>query len=590
MTGAEFDSMSRYPPPRCHPNTRRSLRNRITHWVQAPSRDQSMLWIMGSAGTGKSAIAQTIAEQLYASGHLGATLFFSRPNQRDDPSCIIPTLAHQLAENDPNYVRRTMLCLDNDFLTRTHWCALYEEFIAQPFSTRSLSVRDWPLLIILDGLDECKSEEDQCKLMGLIKSQLRDIYAHTLLWMICSRPEPHLERVLREAEAEGLCWIEELRVDDPEAQTDVECYLRDEFHRISKRYSAIIGREGIWPPKEVFDKIVSASSGLFVFATTVTRFINQPGSDPRSQLRAIVAAIDGSLIPGAVNPLTYIDNLYLDILGRLNPDTLSTTLEFLGICSISPPLPVLHFTQLLGLDLNAVRTTLRSLHSVIGVPYGHKLIEEPLHFYHASFTDFLANPDRSGQFALRDLNSYRYRIAEACLRVLAGMPVSYATGLTWDSSEFETVNPSNLSVSHQIFTFAVAHIWAICTMIRNPEMNFVKDIVAKIDYVFLRSVSDVVPVQSFVKFLRWLYSLTQQMTDLRDLANFIRTVVKYDMDAQFLDRCPDFLQPLELGSGGEDSQLEDAYYTLVGFEAKTVLVLVVPNSVMIYSMEDINDL
>ncbi|KAF9444914.1 hypothetical protein P691DRAFT_806438 [Macrolepiota fuliginosa MF-IS2] len=509
MPGSEFDSAVRHPPPRCHPNTRKNLRDRITQWAGDTNHDQRMLWIKGSAGTGKSAIAQTIAEQFHASGLLGATLFFSRPNQRDNPDRISYTLAHQLAGKHPRYETTWRPGVNHPAQIRTR--LEFEELIVQPFRRQNPSERKAPFLVILDGLDECKMERAQSEFIELIKGHLKDTRSSSLLWMICSRPEPHLERIFREAEAKNLCWVEELRVDDPEAQGDIECYLQDEFHRISKRHPAVIGKEGNWPPKEVFDKIVSASSGLFVFATTVTRFINQPGTDPRSQLRVIVAAIDGSPIPGAVNPLTLLDNLYLDILGRLNIDTLPMTLELLGICAISPPLPVLHFTQLLELDLNTVRTTLRSLHSVIDVPYSHKLIEEPLHFYHASFTDFLANPDRSGQFALRDLNSYRYRIAEACLCVLASVPVSYAAGLTWDSSDFEAANPSSLSVSYQIFTFAVAHIWAICTTIHNPEMNlkFVRNRVAGFDYRILRLVSDMVPVQPFVTFLRWLYSLVR---------------------------------------------------------------------------------
>ncbi|KAF9439930.1 hypothetical protein P691DRAFT_768591 [Macrolepiota fuliginosa MF-IS2] len=98
-----------------------------------------------------------------------------------------------------------------------------------------------PFLIILDGLDECKSKEAQCQIIELIKLQLKDSGASSLLWMICSQPEPHLKRVVHKAEAEGLCWVEELWIDDPEAQSDTEFYLRDEFHRISKKHPDILG-------------------------------------------------------------------------------------------------------------------------------------------------------------------------------------------------------------------------------------------------------------------------------------------------------------------------------------------------------------
>ncbi|KAF9439929.1 hypothetical protein P691DRAFT_768590 [Macrolepiota fuliginosa MF-IS2] len=159
-----------------------------------------------------------------------------------------------------------------------------------------------------------------------------------------------------------------------------------------------------------------------------------------------------------------IDNLYPKILGWLHLDTRSMTLKLLGMCAVGPPLPVLHFTQLLKLNLNAAHATLHYIHSIITIPYGLKLIGEPL------------------AFALQDLNYYHYRIAEACLHVLGDTRVPHAVGLAWDSSEFGDANLSNLSVSHDMFMFILAHVWDICTKIHNLELDFVQDKVVSLDY------------------------------------------------------------------------------------------------------------
>ena len=52
----------------------------------------------GLAGTGKSTIAKTIAERLFADGQLGASFFCSRDfEDRRNLHMIFPTLAVQLA-------------------------------------------------------------------------------------------------------------------------------------------------------------------------------------------------------------------------------------------------------------------------------------------------------------------------------------------------------------------------------------------------------------------------------------------------------------------------------------------------------------
>lgn len=56
-----------------------------------------------------------------------------------------------------------------------------------------------------------------------------------------------------------------------------------------------------------------------------------------------------------INPLTYINKLYLNILEQSQPDILPTTLELLGICAVCPLLPMLHLAQLLKFNLDTLR-------------------------------------------------------------------------------------------------------------------------------------------------------------------------------------------------------------------------------------------
>jgi hypothetical protein len=71
------------------------------------------------------------------------------------------------------------------------------ELLVEPFKSVAADgkyAHQSPMLIVLDGLDECRGEEAQCELARLIgKPETAEL---PLLWMICSRPEWHLTRLL----------------------------------------------------------------------------------------------------------------------------------------------------------------------------------------------------------------------------------------------------------------------------------------------------------------------------------------------------------------------------------------------------------
>jgi len=92
IEGAEYDSSLRDPPPQCHPNTRIQLRGTIVTWFHNKTRKKALLWLNGPAGVGKSAVIQTVAESLAESNSLGATLFFSGLNDRNDPQRVFTTV------------------------------------------------------------------------------------------------------------------------------------------------------------------------------------------------------------------------------------------------------------------------------------------------------------------------------------------------------------------------------------------------------------------------------------------------------------------------------------------------------------------
>lgn len=410
VAGAEVDSSARDPPPRCHPETRKELRERIMSWVtNAVGRDWDMMWLMGPAGAGKSAVAQTIAEHCQESGRLGASFFFSRLNNRADPTTVIPTLAYRLAANHPAYRHAiTQIIADDRSILDKTVHVQFKNLIVDPFrllTTQNPLIAQHPLLIVLDGLDECDGEDVQCEFVSLISEYVRLTKPSPLLWIVCSRPEWHLKRVFSRPDFFVGCKREELTVDAALDRKDVYCILKDGFPEIRKKYLWDIhgtGADKPWPTEAQLQQLADKSGGLPILASTLLKFIGDPEiGDPEGRLKLCLSFLGNCHTPNAVNPLHGLDLLYRQIMSGIPSDTLPVTKRILTFCLLSPAyLAALTLANLLELDESTFYRALRKLHSVLEVPPSELAHKKPLKFIHASYGDFLRDPSRSGKFGI----------------------------------------------------------------------------------------------------------------------------------------------------------------------------------------------
>ncbi|KAJ7238950.1 hypothetical protein C8J57DRAFT_1373310 [Mycena rebaudengoi] len=94
---ASHDAGERSPPPQCHPETRTDILAELRDWSLEAGPTSRILWLHGPAGAGKSAVAQTLCQDLQAEGRLGASFFFKRGDaSRGDGMKLFPTIAYHL--------------------------------------------------------------------------------------------------------------------------------------------------------------------------------------------------------------------------------------------------------------------------------------------------------------------------------------------------------------------------------------------------------------------------------------------------------------------------------------------------------------
>jgi len=170
----------------CLRGTRKSVLEEIECWTKDPAAPQ-VFWLNGLAGTGKSTIAQTVSEMVFADGHLGASFFCSRGfEDRSDLHCIFPTLAFQLAQKYPDFRSSLIPLLQSDpDAGHESLQDQMKQFLIDPLHSTRIST-----IIVIDALDECVDKDPESAILLMLGQLVSEI--PLVKFFITSRPERHI--------------------------------------------------------------------------------------------------------------------------------------------------------------------------------------------------------------------------------------------------------------------------------------------------------------------------------------------------------------------------------------------------------------
>ena len=174
----------------------------MDHIAEKPSIFK-ILYLFGSEGTGKSAIAQTIAEHCKTNNILGASFFFSRASsERNTDKNLIATLAYQLCVTVPELKPFIAKAVEDDLSTfQKDVETQMERLIINPIiqATEEGKTLRYPILIVVDGLDECEGAKEQCVFLRAINRAIgRYRGSLPLYFFITSREVGHIVDWLKE--------------------------------------------------------------------------------------------------------------------------------------------------------------------------------------------------------------------------------------------------------------------------------------------------------------------------------------------------------------------------------------------------------
>ncbi|KAJ7438251.1 hypothetical protein FB451DRAFT_1060420 [Mycena latifolia] len=281
LRDAFYNSEQRFPPPQCHPHTRTAVQNTIQAWAGEGDQGPSVMWLYGPAGAGKSAVAQTMAEKWFAANKLAAAFFFAK--WRVDGSSgktLFPTIAYQLAhiglavEADPAICDKALE-------------AQAQALLVDPMSKLDV-VPHKRHLVIIDGLDECQGKAIQSRIVEIL-FQIAADNKLAILFLICSRPEPHIREAFESLPPDAR--FRRLVLDEAfNPGLDILRYLRDSFSEIHrKRFPSQSGIDSVWPSQRDLDSLVHSAAGQFIYAATVIKFVDDEYCHPIEQLRLVLS-------------------------------------------------------------------------------------------------------------------------------------------------------------------------------------------------------------------------------------------------------------------------------------------------------------
>ena len=399
----------------CLKGTRKAVLDGIESWSK-DFNTSPVYWLNGLAGTGKSTIAQTISERVFADGRLGASFFCSRDSEdRRDLRYIFPTLAFQLARTYPRF-RSILVPLLQSNPDIAHE-SLYNQMVT--LIVGPLSSSDISTVIVVDALDECMDEDPQSAILSVMGRLVEEI--PNTKFLITGRPEPRIRSGFRLGLLRPLTDVFVLHEVEPSViNTDIRLFLEHGLYELARRQG--IEQDG-WPTEKHLDLLCERAAGLFVYAVATLKFLDHSFTPPNEQLDIIMKAPGITTHEGNANLQlgTTLDSLYLSsfrsAFNRTSTEDDEKVRSVVGAVVLATnPLPPSAIATLINMGKQQVMNILQLIQSLL------KLREDPnalVISFHKSFPDFITNPLRcsDGRFHISPRTGH-FNLALSCLKLM----------------------------------------------------------------------------------------------------------------------------------------------------------------------------
>ena len=258
-----------------------------------------------------------------------------------------------------------------------------------------------PILIVIDALDESAEEASRKTLLDVLAKGISDLPSNFRI-LITTRPERDIVSAF--SDNQHIFCKHMNAIDKASNDADIALFIESQLSGV---YSLALE----WPNKHWCRMLMQSSGGLFQRASTACRAIKETkgGLRPTERLSRFVSSGRG------------LDALYVEVLRQAfdtEDDTvMSCFRSVMGAILVTKiPLSILTHSELRADDdpedlVDLIVQSLGSLLSGVNRPH------IPIRALHASFFDFLTDPDRSKSYYV-DPSHHHRTLTLSCLRIM----------------------------------------------------------------------------------------------------------------------------------------------------------------------------
>ena len=294
----------------------------------------------------------------------------------------------------------------------------WEQFVVQPLSRIPSTSFSSPVVFVINALDECDGEDDVSLILQRFATS-RLLQNIKLRIFITSRPETPIQHGIDQLPGTSHEDFVLHSLSPSVLERDISIFLKHGLQRIRDKFHFATS----WPGEDAVNALIQKSGGLFIYAATACRFIEQ-GGQLAGQRLLLLQQNKGRLAPEKTLDEIYTTVLTFSVRGEYDDEEAKSLQQLFrqvvgSIVSLFGPLSVNSLAGLLGKKAADIRRTLENLRSVLDVP-GPERIDDAIRILHPPFRDFLLDPQRCQDTRFyvnsQSIHSVLYK---SCLRVMS---------------------------------------------------------------------------------------------------------------------------------------------------------------------------
>ncbi|KAF7985610.1 hypothetical protein HWV62_3923 [Athelia sp. TMB] len=391
LLGPSGDNLSRRSL--CLPGTRRAVIRGLQNWALQPSEDDgsNVVWLHSVAGAGKSSVVATLATQFAEIGRLGAFIGFDRASTENiHPHKVVQAFAHQIALYDGRIAASIIKSIvDDGRILTASLSKQFDTLIVKSLTSVPGLHGEGPIVIVLDGLDECGQQGGRKTLLEVLARQTKALPSN-VRFIISSRTIGDIHEAFTVPAA--LTRSQELGLGcEASNHSDIAAYFSFRMQEI--RYKNKHLKEN-WPSTGDMAELTARADGFFLWAVAASNFVDS--HNPLKRLADLLGRKDFT-IPGADYSLDDFYRAALNLTGNWTDEYFVQDFRAIVGAVIALPISISLEAMESGLDYFVSETLSQPAAAITVRRLGSLLTQGPaVRILHPSFLDFLADRERCG--------------------------------------------------------------------------------------------------------------------------------------------------------------------------------------------------